>query len=81
MFEALGFGLHDGQLNGIPVLLVNGKIGLERPALYVGAPQGPTTMPNKLVSPVHDVWLRFFALLLGSVLGNNRALALQDGCE
>ncbi|MGU9824740.1 hypothetical protein [Pseudomonas sp. LF090] len=40
VFEALGFGLHDGQLNGIPVLLVNGKIGLERPALYVAAPLG-----------------------------------------
>ena len=33
VFEALGFGLHDGQLSGMPVLLLNGQIGLERPAL------------------------------------------------
>ena len=38
-------------------------------------------MPKNLDSPVHDVWLIFFALLLGPVLGINRALALQDGFE
>lgn len=38
-------------------------------------------MPKNLDSPVHDVWLIFFALLLGPVLGIIRALALQDGFE
>lgn len=76
VFEALGFGLHDGQLSGMPVLLLNNKYVL-RGLLFAG--WLPTRMPKNLDSPVHDVRLIFFALLLRSVLGNNRALASQDG--